>query len=62
MLLLNRYPYPLIGLLSSLQKVYLGLSSAALMTGSTMLLKWVYRQINRPGEPFASVSNRAKAE
>jgi len=39
------YPYPLLSLLSTWQKLSLCVISAALMTGSTMVLKWVYGRI-----------------
>jgi len=41
-----RYPYPLLALLSTWQKLFLCIISAALMTGSTMVLKWVYGRVN----------------
>jgi hypothetical protein len=41
-----RYPYPLFALLSTGQRILLFTSSAVLMTGSTMALKWVYGTVN----------------
>ena len=40
------YPYPLFGVLNTWQRVLLFGTSAALMTGSTMVLKWVYGKLN----------------
>lgn len=42
-----RYPYPLLAMLSTWQKLFLGIVCAALMTCSTMVLKWVYGRFNR---------------
>jgi hypothetical protein len=41
-----RYPYPLLALLSTWQKLFLGVVCVALMTCSTMVLKWVYGRVN----------------
>ncbi|KAI1304687.1 FAR-17a/AIG1-like protein [Xylaria venustula] len=41
------YPYPIFDLLSTWQRMLLFAFSAFLMTGSTMLLKWLYRKVNR---------------
>ena len=46
MLTESSYPYPLFGLLSTSQRVLLFGTSATLMTGSTMVLKWVYGKLN----------------
>jgi hypothetical protein len=43
---LCRYPYPVLALLSIWQKLFLCIISAALMTGSIMVLKWVYGRVN----------------
>ncbi|KAI1845618.1 hypothetical protein JX266_008229 [Neoarthrinium moseri] len=40
------YPYPIFDILSTWQRVLLFTFSAALMTGSTMALKWVYGKVN----------------
>lgn len=40
------YPYPLFDVLNSTQRVALFGSSAVVMTGSTIMIKWLYRQIN----------------
>lgn len=40
------YPYPIFDLLSTWQRVLLFSVSALLMTGSTMVLKWLYGKIN----------------
>ncbi|KAI1503244.1 FAR-17a/AIG1-like protein [Biscogniauxia marginata] len=40
------YPYPIFDILSTSQRVLLFSSSALLMTGSTMMLKWLYGKIN----------------
>ncbi|ORY62264.1 FAR-17a/AIG1-like protein [Pseudomassariella vexata] len=40
------YPYPIFELLSTWQRALLFISSASLMTGSTMLLKWLYGKLN----------------
>jgi hypothetical protein len=42
-----RYPYPLLAMLSTWQKLFLGIVCAALTTCSTMVLKWVYGRFNR---------------
>lgn len=42
----SRYPYPIFALLSTGQRILLFTSSAVLMTGSTMALKWIYGTIN----------------
>jgi hypothetical protein len=40
------YPYPLFDILSTTHRAILFGSSALLMTGSTILLKWLYAKIN----------------
>lgn len=40
------YPYPLFELLGTEQRVALFTASAALMVGSTMVLKWAYGRVN----------------
>ncbi|KAK0618593.1 FAR-17a/AIG1-like protein [Bombardia bombarda] len=40
------YPYPIFDILQTWQRVLLFTVSAVLMTGSTMLLKWLYGKIN----------------
>jgi len=40
------YPYPIFDLLSTWQRVLLFTTSACLMTGSTLALKWVYGKLN----------------
>ncbi|KAK0730536.1 FAR-17a/AIG1-like protein [Lasiosphaeris hirsuta] len=44
------YPYPLLAILTTWQRVLLFSFSAFLMTGSTMVLKFVYGSINGIGE------------
>ncbi len=41
-----RYPYPLFALLSTAQRVMLFTFSASLMAASTVILKWIYGQVN----------------
>jgi hypothetical protein len=41
-----RYPYPLTALLSTREKLSLGVVCVALVTCSTMVLKWVYGRVN----------------
>ncbi len=43
---MNRYPYPLLELLSTPQRVLLFSVSAGLMTLSTFLIQWVYGKVN----------------
>ncbi|VUC28637.1 unnamed protein product [Clonostachys rosea] len=40
------YPYPLFGLLSTYQRIFLFTFSALLTTGSSVALKWVYARVN----------------
>lgn len=40
------YPYPLLEQLSTWHKLFLCIITAALMTGSTIALKWVYGRFN----------------
>ncbi|KAL1880518.1 hypothetical protein VTK73DRAFT_5718 [Phialemonium thermophilum] len=40
------YPYPIFEVLNTWQRVLLFSTSAALMTGSTMALKWLYGKLN----------------
>lgn len=42
----RRYPYPIFDVLNTVQRVGLFTFSAALMTASTSLLKWVYGRVN----------------
>ncbi|KAK0703821.1 FAR-17a/AIG1-like protein [Lasiosphaeria miniovina] len=44
------YPYPLLGLLTTWQRVVLFGFSAAMMAGSTIALKWVYGKVNGIGK------------
>lgn len=45
-----RYPYPIFDVLNTVQRVGLFTFSAALMTASTSLLKWVYGRFNGYGK------------
>lgn len=40
------YPYPLFELLSTAQRAALFMGAAAIMTGSTAMLKWLYGRVN----------------
>lgn len=42
----TRYPYPIFHVLNTWQRAALFGSSAFVMTGSTMGLKWIYGKIN----------------
>ncbi|ROT36845.1 hypothetical protein SODALDRAFT_298481 [Sodiomyces alkalinus F11] len=44
------YPYPIFAVLDTAQRVVLFTFSASLMTGSTVLLKWLYGRINGYGK------------
>jgi hypothetical protein len=57
-----RYPYPLLALLSTWQKLFLCIISATLMTGSTMVLKWVYGRVNGVEELRRGASNPIKID
>jgi hypothetical protein len=59
---LCRYPYPLLELLSTSQKLFLGIISAALMTGSTMGLTWVYGRVNGVEELIGDTFNSIKID
>ncbi|KAI1421077.1 FAR-17a/AIG1-like protein [Xylaria sp. FL1777] len=47
------YPYPIFDILNTWQRVTLFIFSAFLMTGSTMLLKWLYGKVNTSVRPKA---------
>jgi len=57
-----RYPYPLLALVSTWQKLFLRIVSAALMTGSTMVLKRVYGRVNRVEELRMGAFNPIKID
>jgi len=57
---LYRYPYPLLALLSTWEKLFLFIISGALMTGSTMGLKWVYGLVNGVKELRSGAFNTIK--
>ncbi|KAI0204727.1 FAR-17a/AIG1-like protein [Astrocystis sublimbata] len=61
------YPYPIFDILSTWQRALLFAFSAVLMTGSTLLLKWLYGQVNgihdsAKGIDDVSLSARKKAQ
>jgi len=56
------YPYPLLALLSAWQKLLICIISAALMTGSTMVLKRIYGRVNGPEELIMGASNPIKID
>jgi FAR-17a/AIG1-like protein len=58
----SRYPYPLLMQLSTGQKLFLCIISAALMMGSTMGLKWVYGRVNGVEELKRSAFNPVKID
>lgn len=43
---MGRYPYPIFDVLNVWQRAILFTISASLMTGSTLLLQWLYGKIN----------------
>jgi hypothetical protein len=58
----RRYPYPLLALLSTWQKLFLGVVCVALMTCSTMILKWVYGRVNGVEELRSGAFNSIKID
>ncbi|RFU28959.1 hypothetical protein B7463_g7398, partial [Scytalidium lignicola] len=56
------YPYPLLTQLSTWQKLCLCLTSAALMTSSTIVLKWVYGRVNGVEEVKKGAFNPTKID
>ncbi|KAK3945266.1 FAR-17a/AIG1-like protein [Diplogelasinospora grovesii] len=56
------YPYPIFELLITWQRVLLFTFSAVLMTGSTMMLKWVYGKLNGIEEFKREAFNPAKVD
>jgi hypothetical protein len=59
---LRRYPYPLLTLRPTWQKLLLCVISVALKTDSTMDLKWLYGQINGVEEPRRRAFNSIKID
>jgi hypothetical protein len=57
-----RYPYPLLALLSTWQKLFLGVVCIALMMCSAMVLKWIYRRVKGAEELRRGVFNPAKID
>lgn len=57
------YPYPLMEQLSTVQRVILFGAAALLMTGSTVMLKWLYGKVNGlQGEEKRSTPGNVKGE
>lgn len=46
-LMRNSYPYPLFEVLDTPRRILLFAGAAAMMTGSTIMLRWLYRKVNR---------------
>jgi hypothetical protein len=46
-LMRNSYPYPLFEVLDTSRRILLFAGAAAMMTGSTVMLRWLYRKVNR---------------
>jgi hypothetical protein len=44
--MINSYPYPLFEVLDTTGRVVLFTGAASLMTGSTVLLRWLYGKVN----------------
>ncbi len=55
----DSYPYPLFELLTTTQRVGLFTGAAMLMTISTIVLKWLYQQLNGNLSGRAGRSNPA---
>lgn len=63
LILLSSYPYPLFGHLDTTQRAVLFTSAALTMTGSTVLLQWMYGKMNGlQGEEKIRTPNDIKAE
>ncbi|KAJ9132097.1 UPF0641 membrane protein [Pleurostoma richardsiae] len=56
------YPYPFLAQLSTWQKLFLCVISASLMTGSTMVLKWMYGLVRGHEEPRGSAFDPVKKD
>jgi hypothetical protein len=60
---LSSYPYPLFGHLDTTQRAVLFMGAALTMTGSMVLLQWLYGTVNGlQGEEKISRPNNIKAE
>ena len=57
-----RYPYPLLTQLSTWQKLFLCIVLAALMTASTLGLKWVYGRVHGLDDPRRGAFNPTKID
>jgi len=56
------YPYPLFEALSTTQRAFLFAGSAVTMTGSTLMLRWLYGKVNGlEGEKNAKLANGKKS-
>lgn len=59
----DSYPYPLFSVLDTQQRVALFTGAAALMTGSTVMLQWLYGKLNGlTTTPRRSVPGNVKGE
>ncbi|KAE8448317.1 hypothetical protein EG329_009561 [Mollisiaceae sp. DMI_Dod_QoI] len=57
------YPYPLFGVLDTTQRIFLFTAAAMTMTGSTMMLRWLYGRVNGlQGAEKRSTPNNIKGE
>lgn len=63
LLIFDSYPYPLFAALDTTQRIVLFTSAALTMTGSTVMLQWLYSRVNGlQGAEKRSTPNNIKGE